>query len=257
MPFQKSLIGAPTVREGFLRERAEFRRLLRFLFAGTVAVSLTNCQRTGPVAAGPPPPVDVEVAQVVARDVPTIKEWIGTLDGRVNAEIRGQVSGLLLRQVYREGSFVRRGELMFEIDARPFEAALNEAKGRLAQVEASVQQAAANLAQSKARLGKADLDVQRYRPLVKTTALGQEERDNAQQRRLGARAAVEASQAGIQTAKASVAAAKAAVYDAEVTLGFTRIASPIDGIAGMARVQVGDLVTPSGTPLTTVSTVNP
>ena len=102
------------------RERAEFPRLLCFLFAGTVAVSLTNCQRTGPVAAGPPPPVDVEVAQVTARDVPTVKEWMGTLDGRVNAEIRGQVSGYLLRQAYREGSFVRRGELMFEIDARPF-----------------------------------------------------------------------------------------------------------------------------------------
>jgi membrane fusion protein (multidrug efflux system) len=199
----------------------------------------------------------VEVAQVAARDVPTIKEWIGTLDGRVNAEIRGQVNGLLLRQVYREGSFVRRGELMFEIDARPFEAALNEAKGRLAQVEASVQQAAANLAQSKARLGKADLDVQRYAPLVKTKALSQEEMDNATQSRLEAQAAVEASQAAIETAKASVAAAKAAVYDAEVTLGFTRIASPIDGIAGMARIQVGDLVTPSGAPLTTVSTVNP
>src|ERR1039457_983707 len=122
------------------RERADLPRLLCFLFAGTVAVSLTNCQRTGPVAAGAPAPVDVEVAQVVARDVPTVKEWIGTLDGRVNAEIRGQVSGLLLRQAYREGSFVRRGELLFEIDARPFEAALNQAKGRLAQVEASVQQ---------------------------------------------------------------------------------------------------------------------
>ena len=239
------------------RERAEFSRLLCFLSAGAVAVSLTNCQRPGPVAAGPPPPVDVEVAQVTARDVPTVKEWMGTLDGRVNAEIRGQVNGYLMRQAYREGSFVRRGELMFEIDARPFEAALNEAKGRLAQVESGVQQAAANLAQSKARLGKADLDVQRYAPLVKTKALSQEEMDNAVQSRLEAQAAVESSMAAIETAKASVAAAKASVYDAEVKLGFTRIASPIDGIAGMARVQVGDLVTPSGTPLTTVSTVNP
>ena len=214
------------------------RRLLGLLFAGTVAVSLTNCQRPGPVAAGPPPPVDVEVAQVAARDVPTVKEWIGTLDGRVNAEIRGQVNGYLLRQVYREGSFVHRGDLLFEIDARPFEAALNEAKGRLAQVESSVQQATANLAQSKARLGKADLDVQRYAPLVKTKAISQEEMDNALQSRLEAQAAVESSQAAIETAKASVAAAKASLYDAEVQLGFTRIASPIDGIAGLARVQV-------------------
>jgi membrane fusion protein (multidrug efflux system) len=233
------------------------QRLSCFLFAGVAAVSLTSCQRPGPVAAGPPPPVDVEVAQVAARDVPTVREWIGTLDGRVNAEIRGQVNGYLLRQVYREGSFVRKGDLLFEIDARPFEAALNEAKGRLAQVESSVHQAAGNLAQNKARLGKAELDVQRYAPLVKTKALSQEEMDNATQSRLEAQAGVEESLAAIETAKASVVAAKATVYDAEVKLGFTRIASPIDGIAGMASIQVGDLVTPAGAPLTTVSTVNP
>jgi len=231
--------------------------LLTLLFAGTVAVSLTNCHRADPVATGPPPPVDVEVALVAARDVPTVKEWMGTLDGRVNAEIRGQVNGYMLRQVYREGSFVRRGDLLFEIDARPFEAALNEAKGRLAEVESGVQQAAGNLAQSKARLGKAELDVKRYAPLVQTKAISQEEMDNATQSRLEAQAAVESSLAAIETAKASVAAAKAAVYDAEVKLGFTRIASPIDGIAGIATIQVGDLVTPAGAPLTTVSTVNP
>jgi len=239
------------------RYRAEFYRLLRFLFAGAVAVALTNCHRPDPVAAGPPAPVDVEVAQVAARDVPIVKEWIGTLDGRVNAGIRGQVTGYLLRQAYREGSFVRRGDPLFEIDARPFEAALNEAKGRLAQVESGVQQAAGNLAQSQARLGKAELDVKRYTPLVKSRAISQEEMDNAVQSRLEAQAGVEASRAGIETAKASVVAAKAAVYDAEVKLGFTRIASPIDGIAGLATIQVGDLVTPAGAPLTTVSTVNP
>jgi RND family efflux transporter MFP subunit len=240
-----------------IRYRAEFYRLLRFLFAGAVAVSLTNCHRPDPVAAGPPAPVDVEVAQVAARDVPTIKEWMGTLDGRVNAGIRGQVTGYLLRQAYREGSFVRRGDPLFEIDARPFEAALNEAKGRLAEVESGVQQAASNLAQSQARLGKAELDVKRYTPLVKTRAISQEEMDNAMQSRLEAQAAVESSRAGIETAKATVAAAKAVVYDAEVKLGFTKIASPIDGIAGLATIQVGDLVTPAGAPLTTVSTVNP
>jgi membrane fusion protein (multidrug efflux system) len=167
------------------------------------------------------------------------------------------VTGYLLRQAYREGSFVRRGDPLFEIDARPFEAALNEAKGRLAQVESGVQQAAGNLAQSQARLGKAELDVKRYTPLVKSRAISQEEMDNAVQSRLEAQAGVEASRAGIETAKASVVAAKAAVYDAEVKLGFTRIASPIDGIAGLATIQVGDLVTPAGAPLTTVSTVNP
>jgi membrane fusion protein (multidrug efflux system) len=208
------------------------------------------------VAAGPPPPAEVEVTPVEARDVPIVREWIATLDGRVNAEIRAQVSGYLLRQNYREGSFVRQGDLLFEIDARPFEAALNEAKGRLAQAESSVQQAIGNLAQNKARLGKAELDVQRYSPLAKTKAISQEEMDNALQSRLEAQAGVEAAQAGIETAKASVVAAKASVYDAELKLGFTRIASPVPGIAGLARVQVGDLVTPA-TSLTMVSTVDP
>ncbi|MCX6636760.1 MAG: efflux RND transporter periplasmic adaptor subunit [Acidobacteria bacterium] len=216
---------------------------------------LTNCHQ--PESGATPAPVEVEVAQVAARDVPIVKEWVGTLDGRVNAEIRGQVTGYLLRQAYREGSFVRHGDLLFEIDPRTFQAALNEAKGRLAQAESSVHQAAGNLAQNNARLGKAELDVKRYSPLAKTKAISQEEMDNAIQSRLEAQAAVEASLAGIETAKASVVAAKAAVYDAEVKLGFTSISSPIDGIAGLARIQVGDLVTPAGLPLTTVSTLDP
>jgi len=240
-----------------LRCWAKLRRRCSALFVAAVPILLTSCRQPGSGAAPAPAPVDVEVAQVAARDVPIVKEWVGTLDGRVNAEIRGQVTGYLLRQAYREGSFVRRGDLLFEIDPRPFQAALNEAKGRLAQAESSVHQAAGNLAQNKARLGKAELDVKRYAPLAKTKAISQEEMDNAIQGRLEAQAAVEASQAGIETAQASVVAAKAAVYDAEVKLGFTTIASPIDGIAGLARIQVGDLVSPAGLPLTTVSTLDP
>ena len=239
-----------------IRYRAKFYRLCCSLFMTAAPVLLTNC-RQPESARRTSAPVDVEVAPVEERDVPIVKEWVGTLDGFVNAEIRGQVTGYLLRQVYREGSVVHKGDLLFEIDQRPFQAALNEANGRLAQAESSVQQAAGNLAQSKARLGKAELDVKRYAPLVKTKAISQEEMDNAVQSRLEAQAAVEASSAGIETAKASVVAAKAAVYDAEVKLGFTKITSPVDGIAGLARIQVGDLVTPAGVPLTTVSTVNP
>ena len=123
-------------------------------------------------------------------DVPIVKEWIGTLDGRVNAEIRAQVSGYVMAQAYKEGSFVRKGQLLFEIDPRPFEAALNQARGNLAQAESNVQLARANLAQNEARLGKADLDVKRYAPLVKTKAISQEEMDNAIQSQLEARAAV-------------------------------------------------------------------
>jgi RND family efflux transporter MFP subunit len=234
----------------------KFRRLCCSVVAAAIPVLVTSCRQSGTTGATFAPP-EVDVATVEQRDVPTIKEWVGTLDGYVNAEIRGQVTGYLLRQVYREGAFVRKGDLLFEIDPRPFQAALNEANGRLAQAESSVQQAEGNLAQNKARLGKAELDVMRYTPLVKTKAISQEEMDNAMQSRLEAQAAVEAATAAIETAKASVIAAKAAVYDAEVKLGFTRITSPINGIAGLARIQVGDLVSPSGVPLTTVSTVHP
>lgn len=202
-------------------------------------------------------PPDVEVVTVTQRDVPTVQEWVGSLDGYVNAEIRGQVTGYLLRMAYREGAFVRKGDLMFEIDPRPFQAALNEANGRLAQAQSSVPQAEGNLAQNQARLGKAELDVKRYTPLVKTKAISQEEMDNAIQSRLEAQAGVDAAVAAIETAKAAVAAAKAAVYNAEVNLGFTRITSPVDGIAGLAKIQVGDLVSLAGNPLTTVSTVDP
>ncbi len=211
---------------------------------------------TRPVVRQMPPP-DVQVARVETRDVPVVKEWVGTLDGRVNAEIRGQVTGYLLRQSYREGAFVRKGELLFEIDARPFQAVLNQAKGNLAQAQASIVQARGNLAQNQARLGKAELDVKRYAPLVKTRALSQEEMDNASQNLLQAQAAVETSNAAIEAAKAAVTTAQAAVEDAELRLSFTRITSPVDGIAGLATVQVGDLVTPSGPVLTMVSTVDP
>lgn len=242
-----------------MRAKRGWNGFLRGAMAAAVAAAGVwsgGCRPQQAVQATPVP-VDVVVATVTTQDVPLVKEWIGTLDGRVNAEIRGQVSGYLMRQVYAEGSFVRKGQLMFEVDPRPFEATLNQARGNLGQAESAVQQAVANLAQSQARLGKAELDVKRYAPLVKTKAISQEEMDNAAQAELEGRAAVESAQAAIETAKAAVAAAGAAVYDAEVRLSFTRILSPIDGIAGLARIQVGDLVSPTGTVLTTVSTLDP
>jgi len=229
-------------------------------FAAVIPLLLTSCRQAEPArpAQGPGQgPVEVEVAAAGARDAPIVKEWVGTLDGYVNAEIRAQVTGYLLRQAYKEGSFVAQGDLLFEIDPRPFQAALNEAQGRLAQAESSVHQAEGALAQNRARLGKAELDVKRYAPLVKTKAISQEEMDNAMQSRLEAQAAVEAAAAAIETAKASVVAAKAAVYDADVKLGFTKIVSPLGGIVGLAAIQVGNLVGPAGPPLTTISTVDP
>lgn len=216
---------------------------------------LTGCQQQRAAMTIPAP--EVQVAAVVVRDVPITREWVGTLDGRVNAQIRAQVSGYLMRQNYTEGSYVQKGQLLFEIDQRPFQAALNMAKGSLAQAEGNLQQVRANLAQNKARLGKASLDVKRYTPLVKTRAISQEEVDNAVQSQLEATAAVESSEAGIEAAKAAIQSAKANVEDSELKLSFTRIIAPINGIAGLAKAQVGDLIAPTGGELTTVSTVDP
>ena len=181
-----------------------------------------------PKTAPPAPPI-VEVTTVTQADVPLYHEWIGVLEGLVNAHIRAQVTGYLVSQNYREGDPIKKGDLLFEIDRRPFQAALDQAKGQLAQAEA--------------RLGKTELDVKRYAPLVKDNAISQEEYDDAVQANLEARAAV--------------VSAKAQVEQAELNLGFTRIVSPIDGIASIANGQIGDLVGPNTGELTTVSTVDP
>jgi membrane fusion protein (multidrug efflux system) len=230
-------------------------RILSIALLSVAAFTLSGCQPQRAAMTMPAP--EVEVATVLVQDVPITKEWVGTLDGRVNAQIRGQVSGLLMKQNYTEGSFVRTGQLLFEIDPRPFQAAMNLAKGSLAQAEATLQMARANLAQNKARLGKANLDVLRYTPLAKTKAISQEELDNAVQSQLEATAAVESTAAAIESGQAGIVSAKAAVEDAELKLSFTKIIAPIDGIAGLAKAQVGDLISPAGGELTTVSTVDP
>ncbi len=197
------------------------------LLAASALLCSAGC-RHKPRAAAPPPPT-VEVAPVIQADVPIYHEWIGVLDGLVNAQIRAQVTGYLLTQNYNEGDPIKRGDLLFEIDPRPFKAALDQAKGVLAQAEA--------------RFGKTELDVKRYAPLVKTKAISQEEYDDAVQADL--------------EAKAAVVSAKAQVEQAELNLGFTSITSPIDGIASIAKAQIGDLVGPATGELTTVSTIEP
>jgi len=244
--------------------------ILVFVIALLVVIGSTKGKGEGeaPPAAVP---LEVEVAQVEQRDVPVYSEWIGTLDGMVNAEIRAQVAGYLRSQRYTEGSFVQKGQLLFEIDPRPFQATLDQAKGELAKAEGQVTQANGQLAQAKAQLtqaeanqGKTQLDVARFTPLAKQQAITDQELDNAVQANLAAKANVEAARAGVETAKAAIVAAtaaveaaRAAVAKAELDLGFTRITSPIDGIAGIAQAQVGNLVNPTSGALTTVSTVNP
>src|SRR5579862_8524022 len=222
-------------------------------------------------ASGPMPPPEVEVARVEQRDVAIYHEWIGTLDGMVNAAIKAQVTGYLLTQDYTEGSFVRKGQLLFNIDARPFQAAVDQAQGQLAQATGQLAQAKAQLVQAKAQVAqaqanqvKAQLDEDGYIPLAKQQAITQQDLDNATQNNLSAKAQVEAANAQVETAKAqiqaataNVEAAKASVDAARVNLGFTQLTSPIDGVVGQAQVQVGNLVSPGSGTITTVSTLEP
>jgi RND family efflux transporter MFP subunit len=266
-----------------------------------IAVATVATKSSKSVGAAPRP-MDVEVVQVKQEDVPVYGEWIGTTDGLVNADIKGQVSGYLLRQDYQEGSFVKKGQLLFEIDPRPFQAAVDQANGQVAQFEGQLEQAKsqvvqaeaqvaqansqllqsqAQLAQAQANQVKTQLDVNKYAPLAEQKAVTQQEYDNAVQANAVAKAQVEAAKAGVETARSQLRAAnaqigtakatiqtangqienaQAAVRTAQLNLGFTRIVSPIDGIAGLAQAQVGDLVqpnNPTSPPLTIVSTVDP
>lgn len=234
-------------------------------------ILLVNSGCASGTSAANPAPLGVEVAEVQQKDVPIYGDWIGTLDGLVNADIKAQVSGYLLKQGYTEGSFVRKGQLLFQIDPRPFQASLDQAQGQLAQATGGLAQAKAQLSQAEAQLAVADanqhrtqLDEDRYIPLAKQDAITQQDLDNATQNNLAAKAQIQAAKAGVETARAqiqaanaAVEAAKAAVSTAQLNLGFTRLISPIDGIAGMAQQQVGALVSPAGGPVTTVSTVDP
>jgi RND family efflux transporter MFP subunit len=191
-----------------------------------VCLGMTGCSdNNGPAA----PPPEVQVITATPVDVPIYQQWIGTLDGYPNAQIRAQVSGYLIKQDYAEGSEVKKGDPLFEVDPRPFQAALDQALGKQAQDEA--------------QFGKTQLDVKRYTPLVRDQAVSQEELDDAIQANLMAQAAIQADKAAVETAT--------------LNLEFCKITSPVDGIAGTALAQIGDLVGPGGTVLTTVSTIDP
>ena len=227
--------------------------------AGVVVVVLIFfAARSGaqPKAKTPPAPV-VEVALVDQRDVPIYGEWIGTLAGQVNADIKAQVTGYLLTLNYKEGSYVTKGQLLFEIDPRPFQAVLDQVKGQLAQSEAQLAQDEAQLSTAEANQLKSQLDVEKYGPLAKADAVSKQDFDNAVQTNLANQAQVKVAKATIDAAKAQIQASQAAVETALINLNFTRIVSPIDGIVGVAQAQVGDLVGTSTGTLTTVSTLDP
>lgn len=197
--------------------------ILAFVLTLTLA---TGCGKKEAVVAAAPP--EVEVAAVIQQDVPLYTECISTLDGYVNAQIQPQVTGYLTKQTYQEGTVVQKGQVLFEIDPRPFEAALQQIKGQLAQAEA--------------QLGKTRLDVARDTPLAKESAIPQAQLDND----------IQANDA----AQAMVASAKAQVEQAQLSLEFTKVRSLVNGVAGLAKGQIGDLVGPA-TILTTVSQVQP
>jgi membrane fusion protein (multidrug efflux system) len=195
------------------------------------------------VSGAPTSPPAVEIVQVEQKDIPIYHEWIGTLDGFVNADVRAEVSGYILKQAYQEGAFVKKGQLLFQIDPAPFQAAFDQAQGQLAQAKAM-------LANAEAVQGRTQLDVNRYTPLAKEQAASQQDLDNAIQNNLAAKATVETAKAQIQT---SLAAAEAA----RINLEFTHLVAPIDGIAGQAQLQVGALASPASGPVTSVSTLDP
>src|SRR5262245_1058474 len=193
----------------------------------TALVLLTACGPGEPPPAAPP---EVLVTPVVQRDVSVSSEWLGTTEGSVDADIRAQVAGNLVSRDYQEGSLVSTGTLLFKIDPRPFRAALDQAEGELARVEAALE--------------LSRIDANRYASLVKNGAVSRQEYDTALQRLHGD--------------EASRKAAKAAVERANIELGFTEIRSPIDGLVGVAIRQLGDLVGPNDPqPLTTVSQIDP
>lgn len=205
---------------------SKYRVAMGIVTAFAALLPLAGCANQ--TQAAPPPPPEVQVVNIQQKDVPIYGEWVAIMDGYVNADIRPQVSGYLLKQNYREGVLVRKGDVLFEIDTRPFEAALQQAKGQQAQAEA--------------QLGKTALDVQRDTPLAKQSAIPQAQLDNDIQANAAATAIVDA--------------AKAQVEQARLNLEFTKVRSLVDGVAGLAKGQIGDLVGPS-TILTTVSQIQP
>jgi membrane fusion protein, multidrug efflux system len=203
-------------------------RLRKFAYSGLAIVLVVCAGCTEKAAAPPPPPPGVTITPVVQKDVPIYQEWVGTMAGNTNADIRPKVEGFLLTRLYEEGSHVTKGQALFQLDKR--------------QAQAGVEQATGNLAQAQAALAQAQIDVRRYTPLVEQRAVSQAELDKAHSMEKASRADVDAKQAALDNAK--------------LNLGWTAVVSPISGIAGIAQVAIGDLITPN-TVMTTISNVDP
>jgi len=232
-------------------------RALVCVLAGAVALACEEKEKS----AAPPAPPNVDVVDVVQRDVPIYRDWVGTTLGEQNAEIRGQVSGYLIKQDYRDGTFVKKGDPLFEIDSRPFEAALMQAKGQLEQARGQLALAKSQVDQQKAQLAKAEADAGRTAIEVgRLTPLDNAVQTNAANDALveSGKATIKAAEYNVTAQEANVAAADAFANQAKLNLEFTKITAPIDGVAGIAQAQIGDLVGPqTGIVLTSISTIDP
>jgi membrane fusion protein (multidrug efflux system) len=194
----------------------------------SAVAALTGCEKPKAVVETGPP--EVLVTDVIQGEVPVIQQWVGTLNGYENADVRARTTGYLLRKAYQEGGYVKAGDLLFEIDPRPFIATLDQAKGQLQEAKATM-------------LG-VELDAKRAKELFEGKVISEQEYTNKTQL--------------YQTKLAAVAAAQAAVEEAQLNLDYTKVVSPLDGIAGQAQAQIGDLVgTGTNTALTTVSQIQP
>jgi membrane fusion protein (multidrug efflux system) len=228
LDWRMSMIALPFENAGTNRFRfAQLAVLAGMLLPGIGLLS--GCGKSVSAStSAPPPPMKVKVIKAEQTDVPLTGEWVGTLDGYVNAQIQPQANGYLIRQDYREGSEVEKGQVLFEIDPRPFQAALEEAQG--------------TLGQAQAQLALAEINVNRDTPLAAEHAIAKSQLDNDTQQKA--------------QAEATVRSAEATVANAELNLGFTKVRSLITGVAGQATIQVGNLVNAQSV-LTSVSQLDP
>lgn len=240
-----------------------------FALSIVIAALSAGCRDASTASGAPPPPV-VKVEPVVQKDVPIYGEWVGTTVGYVTAQISARVSGYLVTQTYKEGTRVRTGDLLFEIDPRPYQIAAEQARAQLLQAESQLEQAKAQVAQAEADVARAEanqkkteLDVGRYTPLAERGSISQQELDNAVQANLAnlasskaALASLASAQAGVSKTRADIAQARAVLDNAQLNHSWAKVFSPITGIAGIKNANIGDLISTSST-LTTVSQVDP
>jgi membrane fusion protein (multidrug efflux system) len=257
----EKVIGGGCLQQRFLAKTPElgsekaYQLILGAAILLVVSLTFSGCAKNN-ASPAPRGPMPVAVVKVRQADVPLTGQWVGTLDGYVNAQIQPQVSGYLIRKDYREGSTVQKGQVLFEIDPRPFQALVDQAQGQVAQAESQVSQAQAQVNQTQAQLGLAQINVNRDTPLAKARAIAQSQLDNDKQTETEQEAAVRSAQAVVKTAQASVVSAQAALDTAKLNLGFTHVRSLISGVAGQATTQVGNLVSPQSV-LTSVSQLDP